>query len=92
MGTRFGGFDVDPGDSIIQRRCDYGGENLNQKWSVNVDGDYHEIRNGAHSLNGLPQCLAVPGGNAIIGWQLESTTATAHRTSNGRSVRTAAVG
>jgi hypothetical protein len=57
------------GTKIVQWDC-FDNHN-DQFWWVNPDGGYHDISNFVLPDTGIPQCLALAGGNTIIGWQLE---------------------
>jgi hypothetical protein len=57
------------GTKIVQWDCYNSSDQL---WQVNPDGNYHAIGAAVNDPDtGQPQCLALAGGNAIIGWQLE---------------------
>jgi alpha-galactosidase len=70
IGT-YGG-DLRAGSKVVQFSCYHDiSEHPDQYWYVSADGDYHEIRVFGSAPTGASQCLALEGGNTIIGWQLE---------------------
>jgi alpha-L-fucosidase 2 len=65
--------DVRAGAKVVQFSCFHDPGNHPDQWWEFILGDdsYNQIMNVGDSPTGLPQCLALAGGNAIIGWQLE---------------------